>query len=585
MIKWLKSGLCKFGFMMSMLGAGTMGQGCEFLVPEGQLVKIEADGVISEQEEAEMIGIMEKEHKVTRHDKDGNPYEITDRVGVMKFEGPVQMLINDTDVYFNNEFEERGLYREGIDNSLHFYMPKDDQEFKKKYKKTHANLDEAPSYSSAFYSGANHTIYIPKGRLLDSFYTTMHHEIGHSLRISDEEFPAMANENYARLKTYALNQTLGSRLLLRSIDWMPRKATEDWEDGYEHNYDMATLAFLYQANKENGSLEEAVHHMLNVPEAPFAKEVRKELEKYDDMRNAQMDLFERLLEKPGFRESYDDISDEKFDEMKNFLKTYNAVLPALFDKHDRFYAEINDELTDELSQKLDNPELVKKAIESSEAFLKTNEDPFFKVAIVQPYTELLALKKDKILTSLYEHATTENHKQAYDISKKIIEINKDYPCEYDFKTCPRSVSEVRARHVQAYYHLLNYTFWLHDAGVIDIDDSIAAGEEFVDKFYTDGNFGFFEQTDRDGFLTPVATYGPLVTWSTAFAYLRKMTASEDYPEYLKNCRKAKEFFEYSKLGSCGIIEDEAKREKCREDLNAHLYEGAKDQIENLSHCR
>ncbi|MBU4241711.1 MAG: hypothetical protein KKA65_02865 [Nanoarchaeota archaeon] len=582
MIKWLKSGLCKFGFMLSMLGAGTMNSGCELLQPEGQLVKCEADGVISEQEEQDIIRIASREHK-TLAKIQGQEVEAFLPVGVTKFEGPIQMLINDTDIFFTQEFEKRGLYRSGISDDLHIYIPKDDEEFKAKYKTTHANLSDPSEFVSAFYSGANNTIYIPKGRRFNTFFNTMHHEIGHSMRISDEEFPSMANESYVTLKLYLMSKKLGSNILQDINQYFPREKLGDFKNGYLHNYQLGALGFLIKANENNGDLEKAVYDILNVPKLNFEKVVRDKIENgYPDMRAAYMDQLDKLLDKPGFKDSFRDLPERDFLELTDYIKasiySFTTTMDYI-DKISNFYKMSAEEL-----KKFDNPEILEKAIELSSEFLEKHENPYFRATITYDLTYLNHFKKFSLIEKIEKDWKMEDVEEYYNLSKKIIDINQNYPCEFDYYSCPRFMTDIKYEQVTAYFNILNFNWMLMDGNITDLDSLINIGEDFVTKFYPTGKFGFYENLDIFNRPNPVSRYGPWINQLTASLYVLKMEQANSLEEYVQYCKRAKELYEYSKLGSCEIIEDEEKFNDCREALFADFYTTSQQAIDNLGSC-
>jgi len=599
MIKWLKSGLCKFGFMLTMLGAGTMNSGCEFMIPEGQLVKCEADGVISEQEEQDLIRIASKEHKIMSIDIKGNDVEVIRPVGVTQFEGPIQMFINDSDIFFNQEFEDRGFDRIGISKDLHIYMPEDEEEFKKKYKMAHANLTDAPFFASAFYSGANNTIYIPKGEYFEEFLPTMHHEIGHSMRISDEEFPALMNEMYSNFKLYLMNKTLGSSVLPNINRYFPRDKLGDFEEGYLHNYQIASLGFLIRANdgvmadnnKMDGNLEATVDYISKVPKLNFEKEVRGVVENYPEMRSAYMDQLEKLLDKPGFRDSFKNLSDKEFKDFTDFLKASNFSFNVFMDHYDELDGRIIKKLPPEDLVKYDNPEILEKAIEYGYKVFNETENPFFKANSVYDLTFLHSFQKIKLINQIEAEWTPDQIKSYLELSLKTIELNKDFPCEFDFYTCPRNVEEPNWNHVESYLNVLNKSQFILDnhirdlnGHVMNLDALIEIGEDFSQKFYKDDKFRFFDNFNKSSQPSPVAIHGPWINQIIASLYVRRMMQASTLEEYVADCKKAKEFYGYSQLGSCEIMNNEEDINECRDAVKANFYDAAQQEIDKLGTC-
>jgi len=583
MIKWLKSSLCKFGFMLSMLGAGTMNSGCEMFVPEGQLMKVEADGVITEQEEQDLIKIMTAEHQIEEEDENGNIIGVTDFVGINKFDGTVQNFINDTDIFFNKEFEKKGLERVGISNSLHLYMASSKEEYKEKYKKTYAGLKEPTSYSG-FYSELNHTIYVPKSYSLGKFYKVVHHEIGHSMRLTDDEFPSLANEMYSIFKLYALNKNIGSQFLQKIMWYLPRENYQECPKDSLFNYQLGALNFLIQANKMNGDLETTVDKIMNVPDLILEKEVKDKISEYPELRTVFMEELDKLLEKPNFRNSFDSLGDKDFREMKDFLQTYNILFNVLLDKNWIFNNKNNLNLSSKEFEKYNNPLLILEAINLSEAFLVEHKNPYFRAKIIENLSSVYDWQKINVSENFEQGFQLEDIVNFYELSKKIIDLNKDYPCINNFNICPSFMQEPREDHVAAYLSAIKYGFILINQNNEEIDYFLELGNDFIDKFYPDRNFEFNKQINKRGKINAVGIYGSWINAIVGSLYVKKMNSSDNLEDYVYNCDRAKKFYEYSILGSCEVIDDEKLVEKCDALMFYGAYDWAVEEIEKLGDC-
>jgi len=251
--------------LLGLAGIAGLCSGCEYLEPEGIRIKAEADGVISEEEESELVSIIDNKEKIDELNK------------------PIQNFVNDYEEFIINDFSRQGIHHGSFDDNLHHFMVKDYDELKAKYER--GGFAKKPGDMSAYHSSPNNTVYMVKGDYLFQFLTIFEHEVGHSKRLQSREFMSMANEDYAAFKLYALNKKIGAHYLENSLIFFPDRKI-DLALGDREYYTIGAMAFILEANRYDGNLEKAMERIQTTPTLHLEKEVYAMAARYESMREA-----------------------------------------------------------------------------------------------------------------------------------------------------------------------------------------------------------------------------------------------------------------------------------------------------------
>jgi uncharacterized protein YozE (UPF0346 family) len=602
MTGWLKSKLSKLVLTLAaagtLTGAGSYGCDPNVFISEGDKVKYEVNGVISAEEEQEIVDLIneEKLELIISKDDESNCkgkdiYEVKPQ-GVMEFKGPVQQLVNDVEKMFVKEFSDKGFDKRTIDDKLHIYMPKDMEEYTKKFKEV--TLSNSPSYSAAFYAG-NNTMYIPKTYELPFFYSIFFHEFGHHLRHGAWEYSAMANEVYASLKLYNLNKKLGSVVVDQALRYFPPGKAGEFEFGFEDYYALGCFSLIAMSNLHDGSLEEGWNYTMHTPQLHLEQKVWEIANQYEDLRTAYLNEFEKLLETDGFRNSFDKLNDEEFNEFSDYLRLNVNYLTTIADfderweKRDRamelvrsnFSGEEMNSLIDKIfneSQPEVNDDLRDKLVNLGERFLtEHNNNPYFntqaKLFLSYHYSSEIKLVN---IQKMLEGQAMEETEEIYRLAKRVIDLNEEYPCKYELLKCPRELTKPRPEQVAAYNYILGD--YKRHINKHDADELLGLGIDFVNKFYPDKNFAFLENS------WPLDVNGPYINLSTAYLLEFMARQSETANEYEHYCEMAKEWSNYVKQGSCEVIKDEKIKTCCHGHLPNWLYQRAEEVLEGLGDC-
>ena len=260
--------------------------------PDGISAYQEADGVLTEQE------------KQAYQDFRGN---------VMQFEGMPQQFTNDLDELISQEFERKGLPSHRIGSSLYIYLGSEEEV-----------KDEYGGDSVSFYRFINNTIYMANDWFdKKAFINTFFHEVGHHLREEDNEYYSMANQIYASFKVYCLDNEIGFDFAdnTLSFDFRPDNIRDYCPNGTSRKYAYGGLAFLVEANKQNGDLEKTLQKILASSSDYLHSNVVNKGREYDNVCNMIFNEYENLLEQPQFVEDFMACSEEpnNFTEYINYL--------------------------------------------------------------------------------------------------------------------------------------------------------------------------------------------------------------------------------------------------------------------------
>ena len=548
----IKSWLKKTGAALSLAGALS---GCDMLFPEGVAVKQEADGVLSAEEQ-----------QITEH-------ALSSKEKVNDFL-PFRPLVNDFNVFMGNELASQGLDRRRFDDDMHVYMVRDEAEMIEK--RRFVNREWVPP---AFHSDSNATLYILQNNELPAdFAMTVTHEAGHHFRASAYEFPSKAHEMYFAFRAYGFNRRIGSLFAGFSVvtpypmvsNPIQRCLPIDEyfvEHGHKY-YVLGDLGFLVQANLEDGNLEKAFNNILTRPKLYLEKTTVDAARQYSDVCRAGLGEFNKLLEKPGFMQGIlRNMSRNEADEFVNYMRL-NALNIT--------YSMMESESLPINSADKDN------FVQSMEMFLDSNPaNPYFKGQVTSILSYEYAIRANAIFSDPAQMNNMEGKIKAHNLAKRIIELNRDYPCEYRFYDCMGEASEIRVNHALGYRFATINAEELIPAGIETYDSLIALSEEFNRKFYPTGNY-HFEDTNKN-----LVVYSPYIFLSagileeeTAHIALRR----SDQQEYTTHMCKAIKWFEATVDAGCSRIPDaEINKElktECEAALGSALEQSAQIRIDN-----
>ncbi len=524
---------------------------CAPLEPEGQKAKHDADGKISVQEHNSIKRLFESKE------------------GVQYYDSTTRAFVNDVDLYLKQEFSDEGLSLRGITDGLHIYLTENNQGLAKKYKEVY--LSKMPRSFNAFY-GLNKTIYMSKNTSSDDialtpnislkkFYELFFHELGHHNRYQTNEYGSKANESYAQMKLYNLNRKLGKQTIIGSLCFLPDKSA----DQYFEEYDYGCMNYIVQANKFGGNLEKGLDHVLTAPLDTMEKDLESVLEAHSSISDAYLSEFQKLIFSQGFRKSFDDLDKNEFSEMRDFLQAYMCFVTARWNE----------------KESIGNKHLFHKALDYSESFLENYEGVYFKGHLVSWITDYYSSKKDPVLEDIdffsnigpgiegLEEKLWEN----YRLNMKVINFNKDFPCDYEFSKCTKTLASKREKHMAAYFDILRFHKDYVDIG-IPREELISLGTEFVDKFYPSRDFDFNKHSFN------ISYRGLYIAYYTALLLRDSMQGIDDKQEYVETCNLAKEYFGYAQQGSCVYARGE-NLEKCREAVKENIFDLASEEIDKL----
>jgi len=567
MLNNLKKWAARLGLVVT---AAVSGAGCQYIEPMGQAVHAEADGVLTQTEENDILDLLEAtdrgERKLIEY-VDEDSY-ITDFTG-----GPLQNLVNEADEYISQEMEKNGFPRKRFGNGLNMFLAPSRQ-----YLIENENMAE---YAGAFYRSSNNTIYIPLktgpiGFEVDlgygNFVPYFHHELGHHLREGAYEMASMGNEIYSNLKMYDFNKKLGSPLVSIGLFLLPE---EEWKDIYANAlsiYTIGSLDFLVQVNwkrdsngnivEADGNLEAAMNRILTDPQLHLEKKVKEVSSRYSNFREAQTAELNNMVSKQGFRESFRNLDDREFEEFAAMLKLGNYATIYFMSRFEE--AGVNVEARDAFLQ-------------LSEEFLgKYGQNPYFKARVVRNLTGYHTYYLEGYIQAFAGTNDDAYVWAEYELAKKIIAYNKDYPCEYSFYECPIMVSGPSLGHTTAYYAALIHSYRLLHNNWASKDELIALGEEYVNKFYPDADYRFEEKSWY------TSKFLPTIAYNTGQLWLKKYYQdAQNYDELLDYCNQAKNWFKITQAASCDVVQDEKERERCISIIGADFYALAQDALNNL----
>lgn len=542
----IKSWLKKTGAALSLAGALS---GCEMLSPEGVAVKQDADGVITQEEENEMGNLL------MSHDyaNDFTPY-----IG----------FVNDFNVFMGNEMALQGLDRRRFDDELHVYMVRDEAEMREKYR--FGNRNWVPP---AFHGDTNSTLYIMQNEYLpQGLIMAFIHESGHHFRSSAYEFPSEAHEMYFAIKAYSLNRKIGSVFASYAVSipavneaqlskWCV-PVEEYFARDYHKYYLFGDLGFLVQANLENGNIERAFNNILTRPILYLEETTMNMARQYDTLCDASLSELNKLLDKPEFLQGLlRNVNEKEADELINYLRVVSTDLT--------YY------MLQESGRPVSSAQM-NEFIHQAENFYNSGiENTFFRndITFLLSYHYYLKIMEIANRGAL----TMEDKIRIHNISKRIIDMNKNLPCQPRFYECMSTAANVTAIQVLGYLFALAYNRELVTGGVETNNSLLELVEDFNAKFYPAGNY-HFEDTPR-----AVAVYSPSIFLSAGIleedmAHIALRDSDPD--EYTLHICKAGEWFKAVIEAGCSRIPDAETKTKCEEALDPAVEQSARTRVDN-----
>ena len=149
MFKSIKSWTKKIG-LAAVASLAIANANCELLTPDGCQVYKQADGIVTEKEEKNLIKVIELTETGQR---DLLEY-VDEKNRITDFEsGSFQDLVNDINVHYVQEFEKQGLKFPRYGKDLHVYFAPTREDLIKE--------NGLPQDKLAFFSSVNDTIYMP----------------------------------------------------------------------------------------------------------------------------------------------------------------------------------------------------------------------------------------------------------------------------------------------------------------------------------------------------------------------------------------------------------------------------------------
>ena len=207
----------------------------------------------------------------------------------------VKGLINDIDVFMDNELVGEGYDARRIKKNLEIYLAADEDELEAIYELDGTPGDifspEMPEGTPAFFSPIKTRIYMLEGHELPVFLDIFHHEDGHYFVHGRKEISAEMNRIFTELKLSKFSPELGSVMLRYAIGRIPDRIFIDEKHGkivvkdrldgkpVENSeekshilmYDAAYLTDLILINDAEGDVASAYHAV----EKSSTKKMRK----------------------------------------------------------------------------------------------------------------------------------------------------------------------------------------------------------------------------------------------------------------------------------------------------------------------
>ncbi len=533
--------------LAGIVGALSLAAGCDYYTPEGMQVKQDADGVLTAEEEKNIETALETEGYVN----DALPY---------------LPFANDFNVYADSMFRAEGLPSVRFSDDLHIYFP---DNFAEEY------TGNKPEMPVAFSKYSNSTLYFTRDHFLPlNYLVTFHHEAGHQLRTSPDEFPSEANKAYFVFNVYGFNKRIGSafadfafnnpRPLLNPNDtakqWC-QPVNEYLAGDFNKYYGYGDLLFLVMANRFDGNLEKALDKVMRAPRLWLEQAVRDTSSSYTNMCDAMIGEFTKLMQNQGFQERLE----------QSMLRKEMLELVSYM----QFTANksIGDYLS--LDGLMPRAEWRERTISEGEAFLsRFGNNPYFRHKAVDRISEAYIGIAGEIAAG--DALGSGKLWELHSIAKNVIEMNKGYPCLFDIYECPKALSEPRRHHSLAYLYATYFSTEMINAGIETHASLIAVPEDFVSRFYRTGNYHYEDNAEEAArYLPQIAFFaGDLEEDMAEIA-----TSYMDMDAMRQHICRAVEWYKIAVEAGCSRIPDEQKKTGCAANVDPMFENSAASRVE------
>lgn len=356
--------------------------------------------------------------------------------------------------------------------------------------------DYCSSNADGCYSSGE-PIKIKDNRLMIRFATTFNHEFGHYLADGTGlEFDSKSNEMYSAIRAYSFSKPIGSLFLDNVFNWIGREQLENLRS-QDYKYAGGALYALINLIAHKGDSAAAFYHQTHKRTPLIQEELRQWLQKnpVDNGNQALFKLWMQILDDEEITKNFlggNYLTEEERKEYSNYLKVkaYQLYSRSFPDKEAK-----TQELKTFLEQSINERIFV---------------NPYFRAEAIAEWTN----HKHRELLDSY----TDDKKptaETFDIAKKMIELNADYPCDETKSSlpayeCSLNARAIRSSHVSAYLRLARAANYLQEEGMYDTAASFAL--DFANRFYQKVPLNEAKQKETNNCVPYVTLYPAAGGW-------------------------------------------------------------------------
>lgn len=340
-------------------------------------------------------------------------------------------------------------------------------------------------------------IKIKDNNLMDRFATIFNHEFGHYLADGTGlEFNSVANTIYSAVKTYHFSRPIGSLFIDNVFNWTSNDQLENLPPR-DYKYVSGSLYALINLIAHKGDSTAAFYHQTHKRTPLIQEDVRQWLlnNPVDNGNQALFKLWMQILDDEEITKNFggkNNLTEKERKEYSSFLKIkayniYSQSFPDVETKTQELKALLEQYINDDI-------------------FV----NPYFRAEAVAQWSTL----KHQELLDTY----TDDEKptaETFDIAKKIIQVNADYPCDETKSSlpayeCPLNTRSVRSNHVSAYTRLARAANYLQEEGMYYTAANFAL--DFVNRFYQKVPLNKAEQKETNNCVPVVTMYPAAGGW-------------------------------------------------------------------------
>lgn len=313
------------------------------------------------------------------------------------------------------------------------------------------------------------TIVMPDNLNIINFFTIFNHEFGHHLYGGSAEYPAIANETYGPIKSYQFSRPIGSLMLDKGL-FFPSMYSADDSSPFLKPYRKGAVFSALNLLEHYGDIEAAMEDVVYSKLLEIEIRLEKKLEEYPSWNydDVYFELWKDVLDDTAFNFELTGNTGHLRGKESHELISYLRVLD-----HENYLLFYNSD--DVLQQEYRN--LLEK-FEEAHSF----NNPYFRAHVVSPLTALLYHELGLHLLNSGIVST-----EVSDYSKKIIEINRGYPCYVaDPYECPLFMREPNSNHLDAYYFFVQGAFAAQDTN--RKNESQGYVKDFIKQFFPEADF-------------------------------------------------------------------------------------------------